>query len=113
MDLTAILTGAGALATAVGAGYGGRQALEARRGRQVEDARRHCELEPPFRVDLEEMNGGAWHRLVVELRGNRRVTGLQVTIMNGPGASFTVNQWGVEGQVPCPGGMAPGARAAA
>jgi hypothetical protein len=96
MDVTALATIAGTAATAAGAGYGWRQAIEARRGRQVEEARRHSELEPPYDVDLEDMNGGGWHRLAVQLRGTRPVTGLQVTILDGPGASFTPNQWGVE-----------------
>lgn len=81
------------VASAVFAGW---QAVEARRVRQIEAERRHEERIPTFRLEVEPVNGGQWHRLWVVLTSAEALDSLAVTILGPHLVWFPSNQKGVE-----------------
>lgn len=87
----------------VAALYARQQAVETRRQRQIEEDRRRQELAAETRLVLEPVNGGSWHRLVLDNTTDRDVVGAVVDIVDGPGCWFTPGTNGVEaryGQLP-------------
>ncbi len=81
------------VASAVFAGW---QAVETRRVRQIEGGRRHEERTPTFRVGVEPLNDGQWHRVWVILTSAEALDSLAVTILDPQHAWFPSGQAGVE-----------------
>lgn len=76
--------------------FTGWQAVETRRVRQIEGERRHEERTPTFRVEVEPVNDGQWHRLWVVLTSAEALDSLAVTILDPQLVWFPSGQAGVE-----------------
>jgi hypothetical protein len=62
--------------------FTGWQAVETRRVRQIEVARRHEKRTPTFRTEVEAINDGQWHRLWIVLTSAGALDSLAVTILD-------------------------------
>src|SRR5690242_12372204 len=80
----------------VSAGFAGWQAVETRRVRQIERDRRHEERTPQFRLQVESMNDGQWHRLWLVLTSPEALDSLSVTILDPQLLWFPAGQTGVQ-----------------
>lgn len=86
-----------ALVVAVAAAlYARQQAVETRHTREIEEDRRRPELAEGVRLHLEEVNDGAWHRLMLDNGTGRALIAADVEIVEGPGCWFTPGTNGVE-----------------
>lgn len=86
-----------ALAVAVLAAlYARQQAVETARTRQIEEDRRRQELAERVSIQLEDVNDGSWHRLLLDNGTDRALAAAEVEILDGPGCWFTPGTNGVE-----------------
>lgn len=83
------------LVSVLSARYSRAQAVAAEAAARMEAARRHEESKPVLSAEIEPVNDGGWHRLVLTLDGPRPLDQLDVEIVEGLGATFTSGQFGV------------------
>jgi hypothetical protein len=69
---------------------------ETRQLRRIEDDRRHDERRPALHAELEDVDGGEWHRLWLVLESSEPLDSVGVEILDKADVSFADDQMGVK-----------------